>query len=132
MQKLTRLKIGAKTYPVKIDLNVLAELQEAFGSVNQFERDLLGLKLMKGENGEQLYTSEGDPQMYVVEPSIKAISTILPLMINEGLELEAKSKGKDFEPLEDIDILAECNISFEALAQFIHSEYKKCFEVKKL
>lgn len=132
MQKLSRVKIGSKTYPIKVDLNVLAEIQEQYGSVNQFERDLLGLKLAKDENGAQLYTSDGDPQMYIVEPSIKAIRTALPLMINEGLEVEARAKGKEFEPLEDIDIITECNISFEALSQMIHAEYKKCFEVKKL
>lgn len=132
MQKLTRIKIGAKSYPIKVDLNVLAEIQEQYGSVNQFERDLLGLKLKKDANGNQVYTSDGDPEMYIVEPSVKAIAMALPLMINEGLEVEARAKGKDFEPLEDIDILSECNISFETLSQFIHAEYKKCFEVKKL
>lgn len=131
MERLSKITIGGKQYPVKIDLNVLQVIQEEFGTVNTFERELLGLKIRTDENGAMLYTPEGDPQMYRVEPSVKAITTILPLMINEGLEIEALQKGKPFEPVEPKLLIASCNTSFEVLSTTIHEEYKKCFVVKK-
>lgn len=131
MDKLKRIMISGKTYPMKCDLNVLEALQEEFGSVNEFERQLLGIRFKKDEEGKQLYTKDGDPQMYIVEPSIKAIKTALPLMINEGLAIEAARKGAVAEQVEELDIIAGCDISFELLSRMIHEEYKKCFVTKK-
>lgn len=132
MQKLRKITIGGKSYPVKIDLNVLQIIQDEYGSVNAFERDILGLKLVKGENGEQLYTKEGDPQMEITEPSVKAIKLALPAMINEGLALDAYRLKKDYKPVAENEIIASCDVPFTILANMIHEEYKKCFEVKKI
>lgn len=131
MEKLKRIMIAKKTYPMKCDLNVLEALQEEFGSVNEFERLLLGIRMKKDEEGRQLYTKDGEPQIYIVEPSIKAIKAALPLMINEGLAIEAAEKGGVAEHVEDLDVIAGCDISFELLSRMIHEEYKKCFVTKK-
>lgn len=131
MKKLNTIKIAGKLYPVIVDLNVLSGVQDVYGSVSEFERELLGVKFKKDKNGAQVYTKEGDPDIELVEPSIKAITTILPLMINEGLELEARRKGEVFEPLEELDIISKVDIYFIDLAKMIHDEYKKCFETKK-
>lgn len=131
MEKLKRIMIAKKTYPMKCDLNVLEALQEEFGSVNEFERLLLGIRMKKDEEGRQLYTKDGEPQIYIVEPSIKAIKAALPLMINEGLAIEAAEKGGVAERVEDLDVIAGCDISFELLSRMIHEEYKKCFVTKK-
>lgn len=131
MEKLKRIMIAKKTYPMKCDLNVLEALQEEFGSVNEFERLLLGIRMKKDEEGRQLYTKDGEPQIYIVEPSIKAIKAALPLMINEGLAIEAAEKGGVAEHVEELDVIAGCDISFELLSRMIHEEYKKCFVTKK-
>lgn len=131
MEKLKKIQIAGKTYPMKCDLNVLEAVQEEFGSVNEFERQLLGIKLKKDAEGKQLYTKDGDPQIEIVEPSIKAIRVALPLLINEGLVIEAEQKGIAPEHLKEIDIIAGCSISFELLSRIIHEEYKKCFLTKK-
>lgn len=131
MEKLKRIMIAKKTYPMKCDLNVLEALQEEFGSVNEFERLLLGIRMQKDEEGRQLYTKDGEPQIYIVEPSIKAIKVALPLMINEGLAIEAAEKGGVAEHVEELDVIAGCDISFELLSRMIHEEYKKCFVTKK-
>ncbi len=131
MEKLKRIWIGETEYPFKIDLNVLEQIQEEYGSVHEFERDLLGLKYLKDGEGNQLYDEEGDPRMYKQEPSIKAIRTILPLMINEGLEIEAEEKGESFTPASDQTILRECRVPFNLLAEIIHEEFRRCFATKK-
>lgn len=116
MQKMERILIGEQTYPIKIDLNVLEALQEQYGTIHEFELDIIGLRIKDGE-------------LINVEPSIKAIKAVLPLMINEGLEIEAASTGKPYEPVND-QIFQDCCIHFEKLAQIIHTEFKRCFAKK--
>ncbi len=131
MEKLGRICIAGETYPIKMDLNVLELLQEEFGTVNEFERQLVGIRYRKDGEGKQMYTADGEPLAYMVEPSIKAIKAALPLMINEGLAIEAYREGKPCERLEDMDVVSKCDVSFELLSKIIHEEFKKCFATKK-
>jgi hypothetical protein len=131
MERLKRIIIGETDYPYKIDLNVLERIQEEYGSVHEFERDLLGMEYSKDEAGNQLYDEDGEPLMYKKEPSIKAIRTVLPLMINEGMEIEAEEKGGIFTPAADQVILRECGVPFNLLAEIIHEEFRRCFATKK-
>lgn len=122
MQKMERILIGQKTYPIKIDLNVLEIIQECYGSINQFERELLGLKIQKGEDGTE--------QVVAVEPSVRAVRMALPLMINEGLSIEAADTGRPCEPVGEQQIIQECCIPFDKLSRIIHQELKRCFGKK--
>lgn len=131
MRKLNRIRIGETEYPILCDLNVLETLQEEFGNVNTFERKLLGLEYVKDENGQQVYQEDGRPRMTIVEPSIKAIKIALVEMINEGIAYEAYSEGKQWDMLDDLEILAMCAIPYTELSTIIHDEYKRCFETKK-
>ena len=38
MEKLRRIILDGRTFPVKFDLNVLEQIQEEYGSVYEFER----------------------------------------------------------------------------------------------
>ena len=131
MKKMTHIIIAGKSYPIIVDLNVLEHIQEEYGSINQFERDILGVKFKKDQNGHQEYTEDGKPKIYMVEPSIKAIKTALPVMINEGLKIEAEEKDHGFEEVSEQYLFRICNISYEFLADMIHKEFKRCFETKK-
>lgn len=129
--KLNMIDIGGKKYPLLCDLNVLEMIQDEFGTVNDFERKLLGLDYVKDEKGNQIYTEDGSPKMKLVEPSIRAIKIALVEMVNEGIAYEAFSQGKSWEMLEDLDILAMCTIPYRELADILHEEYKRCFLTKK-
>lgn len=131
MEKLKRIVIGEAEYPFKIDLNVLEHIQEEYGSIHDFERDLLGLKFLKDGEGKQIYDEDGEPCMCRQEPSIKAIRIVLPLMINEGLEIEAEEKGETFTPVAEQTILRECGVPFNLLSEIIHEEFRRCFAAKK-
>ncbi len=131
MRKMAEIRIGKKDYPMKMDLNVLEHIQEEYGSINQFERDILGIEYVKDENGKQLYTKDGDCRMRIVEPSVKAIKAVLPMMINEGLAIEADIRGGEYVPVSEQEIFRECQIPFEDLADMIHKEFARCFETKK-
>lgn len=123
MNKMERILIGTRTYPIKIDLNVLEAIQDQYGSVHTFEMELVGLKVQKGEDGKD--------QIVAVEPSIKAIKMVLPLMVNEGLAIEAADTGHPYEPVEETQIIQECCIPYGELSQIIHAEFKRCFGKKE-
>lgn len=124
MEELNRIKIGDREYPVKIDINVLEVIQEKYGSINQFELDILGL-------GNIQYDEEGNvTSAEKKEPSVKAIKAVLPAMINEGMKITADSENKEFEPVKAEDIyIREINLTKTAKA--IHNELKRCFQTKK-
>lgn len=128
--KLKKIVIDGKTYPMKIDMNVLEHIQENYGPVSEWEMDILGLKYEKDSDGKQKYDKDGNAIIRKVEPSIKAIKAVLPEAINEGLAIEAEEFGRVFEPVSE-EIIRECNISFELLAKMLHEEFKRCFEIKK-
>lgn len=131
MEKMKRILIAGRTYPYKIDLNVLEVLQDEYGSVSQFERDLLGYRFRLDEDGNQIHSADGEPVMYKVEPSIRAIKAVLPAAINEGMAIEAEERGKEYVPITEQEVFRNCTISYELLARMLHEEFKRCFETKK-
>lgn len=74
------LKVEGKEYPMAFNLNVMEVIQEEYGTVDKWGDLVEG----KGKNKE---------------PNIKALVFGLTAMINEGLDIEADEKGKEFKPL---------------------------------
>lgn len=130
MEKLERITIGGNVYPVKIDLNVLEIIQEEYGTINGFERDILGVRYVKDADGNQIYVNK-KPKIEILEPSIKAIKLALPAMINEGLSIEADETGGSFVPVTEAQVFRECTVDYDELAGLIHKEFRKCFATKK-
>lgn len=130
MEQLERIIIGGKSFPIKIDLNVLEKIQNDFGTINEFERKILGLNAVKDGEGKVLFEND-KPVMMQVEPSITAIKAVLPTMINEGLAIEAEEQNRSWEPVSDRFVFENCKIPFDMLAEIIHKEFSKCFETKK-
>lgn len=131
MGNLKRIMIAGKTFPIKIDLNVLEHIQQEFGTINEFERKILGLEVVRDENGQVEYKENGEPKFRSVEVSISAIKAVLPSMINEGLAIEADEQNRSWEPVSDQWVYANCDIAFDVLGKMIHEEFKRCFAVKK-
>lgn len=131
MEQLSRIKIGDEEYPIKCDLAVLQEIQEQYGSINQFERELVGVKLKLDASGKVETDEEGKPVKESVEPSIRSIIVALPLMINEGLQIRAEELNTPFEPVDPKEIIRACAIPFDTLAGIIHDEFARCFRTKK-
>lgn len=131
MEELKKIMIGDREYPFKIDLNVLEKIQNEYGSIYEFEKDILGVGFSKDSEGKQIYKDE-KPVTILKEPSIRAIKAVLPAMINEGLEIEAEMKRTEFIPVSAAEIIRECSISYTALGKIIHEEFKRCFSIKKL
>lgn len=132
MTELKRILIGGKLFPIKFDINVLEHVQDEYGTVNEFERNLRGIEAVRDAEGNVIYDEKEKPVLLATkEPSVRAIKTALPAMINEGLAIEAEETGRSWEPVSELWVLSNCNISFETLSDMIYEEYKRCFEVKK-
>ena len=105
--------------------------------IDFYERDILHLHEMMMafagyEYGGQYKTDDnGERRLYKTDPSIKAIKTVLPEMINEGLSIEAEETGKSFEPVSAEFVNRECTVPYDILAEMIHEEFKRCFSTKK-
>ena len=129
--ELNHIEINGVKYPVYCDLNVLELIQEKFTSVNQFERDLLGLTPLIDEHGELMRDDSGSILNSQGEPKIKAIVYGLYLMIREGQRIDARQTGKEWEdfPIEEIQEM--CNVPFSKIAVILHDEFNRCFNVKK-
>lgn len=130
MENLKRIMIGGRNLPLKIDLNVLEHIQNEYGTIHQFERDLLGLQFKKDQEGNQIY-KDGEPVMIRTEPSIKAIKTVLPAAINEGLDIEAGEENRPYEKVTDEFVIRECTMPYDVLSEILHEEFRRCFATKK-
>lgn len=125
MEDLKRILIGDKTYPFRIDLNVLQHIQEEYGSISLFEQELIGIRY-KDEDGE-----DGKIVPELTEPSIKAIITVLPMAVNEGLIIEADELNRPAEKVTAEFVTRNCTLPYDKLADMLHKEFKRCFATKK-
>lgn len=131
MRKMEEIWIGDCVYPMIMDLNVLEHIQEEYGTIGVWELELKGWHFKRDEDGNQLYNKNGSPVMYRTEPSVRAIRTVLPLMINEGLAVKAQMQGNTYDEIPDMQILSECEIDYRELAAIIMKEFGRCFSAKK-
>lgn len=131
MENLKRIMIGDKTYPFKIDLNVLEKVQEKYGSVKAFERELFGFRYRKDEDGNQMYTTEGVPMIYIVEPTVAAMKMILQAAVLEGMQIEADEHNRPVEEITEDYILHHCDIPYMELCTMLQEEFNRCFATKK-
>lgn len=131
MEKLRRIMIGEKTYPFKIDLNVLEMVQEKYGSVKVFERELFGWRYRKDEEGKQMYSSDGVPMIYIVEPAVTAVKMILPAAVMEGMQIEADEHNRPMEDITEEYIIHNCNVPYMDLCVMLQEEFSRCFAAKK-
>lgn len=131
MDKLTYIKTNGKQYPIKCDNLVLQEIQNRFGSIKSFEMKLIGLEEEKNQDGTTKYDSEGKEILKRVEPSVEAINIVLPLMVNEGLEIEAEQYHKEFEHMEEKEVIRAVSVPYIKLSEILHEELCRCFSTKK-
>ena len=71
--KLTYIENGDRKYPIVFNINVMEEIQEAYGSVSAW--------------GDIVENAEGG------EPRVKDLKIGLMMMINEGIDIENEMTG---------------------------------------
>lgn len=134
-EKLNTVRIGGKKFPIKCNFNVLQTVQEAFGTLRQFEQALIGMVPILDKDGNPIYEISPDGvetiKFKTTEPSLKAIALALPMMINEG-KIKAQEQGDDFPDYDYKSAIKEADFSIVDVAVDLHNEYKRCFDRKKL
>lgn len=119
---MTEIELSGKRYPICMDLNVLADLQEKYGSIAEFEHRLRGL--VKSNDGKGWVEGK--------EPSAKVIAYVLPLMINEALEIQADADHNyPVNRVSKIRIINEVDKSPRELTRIITEELAYAMAVKK-
>lgn len=133
-EKLNTVTIGKKKIPIKCDLAVLVRLQEEYGTLKNFEQKLIGMNQVLDDNGDPVYETNADGieslKFKITEPSLSVISFCLPMMVNEGRkQIEEQGEEYDFDYSEAFN---EADFSISELAVELHTEYRRCFDRKKL
>ena len=117
-RKLERIPVGGKELPIIIDMYVLEEIQQKYGTLNAFEYKLKGLKEVDG--------ADSKTKIIRVERDIGALNFVVPLMIREGCEIE----GIKLEMTEK-EIVRNLGISHIKLQEIVCDEFNRCFEMQK-
>lgn len=73
--KITHIEVNGRNYPVVFNINVMEEIQEAYGTISAW-----GAVVENAGGGE---------------PKIKDLKIGLAMMINEGIDIENEMKGEN-------------------------------------
>lgn len=117
-RELERIQVGGQEFPIIIDMYVLEEIQQKYGTLNTFEYKLKGLK--------EVYGDDSKTKIIRVESDIGVLNFVVPLMIREGCEIE----GIKLE-MTDKEIVRSLEISLVNLQKIVCSEFERCFEMQK-
>lgn len=120
---LNHITLSGEEYPIKCDLLVLEKIQEEFGNVNDFENLILNWESVE---------IDGEKQIKSKFPSARAVNFTLPLMINEGIEIENELTGQKRPPVNRKDIIRKVDMRLTEIAGLIHEEFAKCFKTKNV
>ncbi len=116
--------LAGKEYPIRCNINVLAEIQEQFGTISNFTMLIAGVRVDKDENGNAMMDDDHKIIFERCDPSIRAIAAILPCMLTEA--------SKDAELEEAIDAVNNARFELYRTALQMHKELDKCFERKNV
>ena len=124
--EITRIRLS-KTLevPFRCDLYVLNAIQNQYGTIEAFERELVGM-YRKEDSGDT-----ADDAYEMREPSIKAVLFALPVMVREGFRAEKEENGRDIPDINDMQLVLNIQRDYRLIADDIHEELRRCFGVKK-
>ena len=125
----TKVEIGGERHPIKCNIEVMAALQDKFGSLNAFEKAIIGLRDVYDDDGKPKRDEEGKQLFIVGEPSIKAVMEALPLMLRAGYD-DALEQGEASERPDLRKAIKDADFDYIKAANAIHDEFKRCYERK--
>lgn len=118
-----KVVLAGKEYPIRCDINVLAEIQDQFDTIPNFEMLLTGVKIRKDKDGNALLDHDNKILFDRCDPSVRAIAAILPCMLREAC-------GGDLS--EALDAVMNARFDLYETALQMHKELDKCFERKNV
>lgn len=127
---LPTVTINGETYPIYCDLFVLSQIQDKM-DINDFERGVIGVEIVRDENGDPVHQEDGRIEMKIGQYDIKALIMGLTLMINEGLLIDSEQKSTPYEPVDETYIGRVCDMPLITLSNTVHNAFGRCLESKK-
>lgn len=131
MEQLNKITLSGREYPIKCSNFVLAEIQAKYGELSKFEDLLSGRKAKYDDNGNRLRDEDGNAIFEKTDISMDAINFFLPLIINEGLEIEAIEKNKPAEIIDSKTIIRMIDVNPFTLSLELLMEFYRAFNIKK-
>lgn len=132
-EKMEHITLSGTSYPIKCDMAVLEQLQETFGSIEEFEDGILNWDYEYDENGEKIILEiekDGEkveyPKIKSRIPKAKNINAAVFYMVNEGMEIEGKEPP--FETIKEAARAIDMPIS--KISGLVHKEFMRCFRRK--
>lgn len=125
----TKIEIGGEYHPIKCNIEVMAALQDRFGSLNAFEKAIIGLRDVYDDDGKLKKDEDGNQLFMTGEPSIKAVIEALPIMLKAGYD-DAIEQGEASERPDLRKAIKEADFDYIKTANSIHDEFKRCYERK--
>jgi hypothetical protein len=119
------IPVGGRQLPLLCSLHVLSRIQERYGSVSEFERQLLGVR-DTGETG-----ADGGRVYEPAEVSVGAVIFGLVEMVNEGLEFEAQGGREAPERVGERYITLHLETGVFEAKDIVHGEFTRSFDAKK-
>lgn len=127
----TKIEIAGGERPIKCNIEVLAALQDRFGTLNNFEKAILGVEEILEKDGKPKKDDEGNILYSVGEPSLRAIIISLPLFLKAGYD-DAIEQGEAKEQPDLKKSIKDMDFDYIKAAKLIHDEFQRCYERKNL
>lgn len=132
-EKMEQITLSGITYPIKCDMVVLEQLQEMFGSIEEFEDGILDWEYEYDENGEKIIREiekDGEKTEYAKTkfrfPQAKNVNAAVFFMVNEGMEIAGNEPPfkttKEAARVIDMPLLE--------ISKLIRDEFMRCFRRK--
>lgn len=121
IDRLKYIEINGTQIPYLCTIQVLADIQEEYGTIEHFEKELLGI-VDTDKNGKATKTKE---------PSIKAAVWGISLMIEQGI----RKYNRDKDAAEKIDFkiadVGDIDKTPDELKTIVHNAFVESIQVKK-
>lgn len=123
--EMNYIELSGEKYPIRCDMLVLEQIQDAFGDISEFENKLMGFKPLENEDGSARKDEEGRVIGISGTPDIKALKFALCSMVKEGMAADKKS-----EDVNEADLMRSVDMSPKELSEILHMEFMRCFKRK--
>lgn len=125
-----KVRLSGEEFPIYCDLYVLEQIQDRM-DINDFERAIIGAKIVRDDNGDPVYEEDGRIRMVFGGYDINALIMGLTLMINEGLLIESEQEETEYDPVDEKYIKRIVDMRLMELSNLVHKAFGRCLNSKK-
>lgn len=124
------ITLSGEEFPIKCDLVVLEKIQDVYGSIITFEKQIYTFVPKLDDQGDIVTDEDGMMIGNVVTPaSITALFNALRWMVDEGCEI-LKDLGEPVPEYTPEKLKRMVDMPPYQLSEIVHAEFTRCFERK--